>query len=82
MRTTVRLDDDLLRQAKAAAARSGQTLTSLIEDALRAALQRGLQGATPTPLRLATFRGTGTLPGVDIDDSSALAEVMDQPATN
>ena len=31
MRTTVRLDDDLLRQAKALAPRTGRTLTAVIE---------------------------------------------------
>src|ERR1700675_4442894 len=35
MRTTVRLDDDLLRQTKTLAAQTGRTLTAVIEDALR-----------------------------------------------
>ena len=35
MRTTVRLDDDLLREAKRVAAEEGRTLTSLLEDGLR-----------------------------------------------
>jgi hypothetical protein len=41
MRTTVQLDDNLLRRAKAAAAVAGITLSRLIEDCLREKLQRG-----------------------------------------
>jgi hypothetical protein len=40
MRTTIRLDDDLLLEIKQLAARSGKTLTSVIEDALREMLAR------------------------------------------
>ena len=40
MRTTVQLDDDVFRQAKAAAAAAGITLSRLIEDSLRENLQR------------------------------------------
>jgi len=40
MRTTVRLDDDLLRQTKTLAAQTGRTLTAVIEDALRETLAR------------------------------------------
>ena len=49
MRTTVRLDDDLLRQARALAARTGRTLSGVIEDGLREVgpgVQRG-RGARP-----------------------------------
>lgn len=40
MRTTVRLDEDLLRRAKVRAAETGTTLTALIEQGLVAVLQR------------------------------------------
>ena len=40
MRTTIRLDDDLLAQVKLAAARSGKSMTAVIEDALREMLAR------------------------------------------
>jgi len=46
MRTTVQLDDDLFRRAKAAAAAAGITLSRLIEDSLRENLRR-----VPTPER-------------------------------
>lgn len=83
MRTTIRLDDDLLTEAKLYAARSGKTLTSVIEDALREALARPHQVARPTPIRLTTVAGRGLQPNVDLDDSAALLALMetsDDPA--
>jgi hypothetical protein len=76
MRTTVRLDDQLLREAKRAAAEAGQTLTALIEDSLRKRLARRQPGR-PSKRRLPRFRGTGLQPGVDLDDTSALLDLMD-----
>lgn len=38
MKTTLNLDDDLLREAKKRAAEGGTTLTHLVEEALRSAL--------------------------------------------
>jgi Arc/MetJ family transcription regulator len=77
MRTTIRLDDDLLTRAKRAAVERKTTLTAVIEDALRRAL-----AARPTraaaPLALPTFRGDGLQPGVDLDDSAALLDLMDE----
>ncbi len=79
IRTTIRLDDNLLAQAKAEAARSGRTLTAVIEDALRAAFGR------PTDVRrkrvdLPTFKGNGTLPRVDLDSTAALLDLMEDAA--
>jgi hypothetical protein len=77
MRTTVRLDDDLLRQAKATAAQQGQTLTQLIEDALRLSLSK-----TPTPeippVDLPTFSGK-LMPGVNLDSYAELLDFLDEP---
>ena len=77
-RTTINLDDELLRQAKMEAAKSGRTLTSLMEDALRASLAR--QAQKPPKIRVAlplsTMRG-GVQPGVDLYDSASLLEIMD-----
>ena len=81
MRTTIRLDDVLLRQAKAAAAARGTSLNDLIADAVRAALAPrpvgGRVAERPRP-QLPTFKGRGLRPGVDLDDSSALADLMDR----
>jgi hypothetical protein len=77
MRTTIRLDDDLLLQVKEIAARSDKTLTSVVEDALREMLARQQQGEGREPVRLTTVSGGGLQPGVDLDDSAALLSLME-----
>jgi hypothetical protein len=78
MRTTIRLPDDLLREAKRLAAESDRTLTSVIEDALRAALNRREGKGDVEPVHLTTFFGEGgTLPGVDLDDTASLLDRME-----
>jgi hypothetical protein len=76
MRTTIRLDDALLRRAKARAAASGRSLNDFIADAVRAALAP--RAATARRVELPTFRGGAILPGVDLDDTSALLDLMDE----
>jgi hypothetical protein len=76
MRTTVRLDEALLSEAKQLAARSGRTLTSIVEEALR----RLLAERTPeprAPVKLTTFKGNGLRPGVDLDDSASVLDLME-----
>ena len=79
MRTTIRLDDPLLREAKREASRSGMTLTAIIEEALRERLARSANTAgRRVHVRLPTFRGEGLAPGVDLDDSAALLDLMNE----
>ena len=78
MRTTVRLDDDLLREAKERAALSGRTLTSIIEEALRIFLSRPRRSAGAKRPALPTFKGRGLQPGVDLDNTAALLDLMDR----
>ena len=77
MRTTINLDDEVLKEAKLLARQSGTTLTAVIEDALRERLARRQAIASHAPVRLPTVAGHGLLPGVDLDDSGALRELMD-----
>ena len=77
MRTTIRLDDELLTKAKELAARTGRTLTALIEDALRAALAQSRRRKRSKRIELPTFGSGGPLPGVNLDDSSALFDLME-----
>jgi hypothetical protein len=77
MRTTINLPDTLLKETKRAAMSSGRTLTRFIEDALRAALARTKQGQGGAPVRLTTHGGTGLRPGVDLDDSAGLLDLME-----
>jgi hypothetical protein len=79
MRTTIRLDEALLREAKQVAARTGRSLTAVIEDALREALARQAGAKPRPPVRLPTVAGQGAQPGVDLDDSAALLDLMEAP---
>lgn len=80
MRTTVSIEDGLLERAKLEALQTGSTLGEVIEDALRLALLSEPKSARSRPFQpLKTFGGTGTQPGVDLDSSSSLLEIMDQP---
>lgn len=76
MRTTIRLNDQLLREAKRAAADSGRTLTALIEEALRERLARRKAAPPRDWIHLPTHPG-GFAPGVDIDNSAALLDLME-----
>lgn len=75
MRTTIRLDDDLYREAKAQAARDGRTVGEVIEDALRAQARHRSADVPIEPLPV--YGGSGVLPGVDLSDNAALRDVMD-----
>lgn len=76
MRTTVRLDEHLLAQAKQHAAATGRTLTAVLEQALRESLARRSTLAKARPVRLKTVKGGGVRAGVDLDDSAALLDLM------
>jgi len=78
-RTTIRLNDHLLVEAKKLAASTRRTLTAVIEDALRAALARhGEPGQKRRRTKLTTFKGKGLQPGVDLDDTAALLDRMEE----
>ena len=77
LRTTVRLKDALLQQAKREAARRGETLTSLIEQGLRLVLVK-TRPPRRSRVKLPVWRGAGSiLPGVDLNDSAALLDIME-----
>jgi predicted transcriptional regulator len=77
-RTTVRLDEHLLSQAKQLAAKTGQTLTVVIEEALRLRLAASRRRSSPVKVTLPSCGVGGVLPGVDLDDSASLSELMDR----
>lgn len=78
MRTTVRLDDDLLRQAKRAAHEAGQTLTALFEESLRERLARQKPKRSKPQIKLVTDGSGGLGRGVNLDDSADLLDLMDE----
>lgn len=77
MRTTVNIDDQLLIEVKTVAARSGRTLSAVIEDAIRALMARRKDSERSVPPPLITLSGGGLQPGVDLDDSSSLLDLME-----
>jgi hypothetical protein len=76
MRTTIRLSDRLLDRARKRAAEENRTLTSLIEEGLVRVLaeaDRKPPGRVELPVSKATG---GVLPGVDLNRTGELEEVM------
>ena len=80
MRTTIKLDDDLLKEVKTIAARSGRTMNDVIEDAIRESLARRRMNATRERTPMPAFRGGGgPLPGVDLNNWASLLDIMEAP---
>jgi Arc/MetJ family transcription regulator len=90
MVATLEIDEDLLTTAEQTASEQGQTLSAFVEKALRAACaqvgSRGEAASLPPPrqdsrngkrVELPTFRGQGLRPGVNLNDSAGLLELME-----
>lgn len=76
MRTTIRIDDEILAAAKRQARRTGQTLGAVIEAALRRA--SAVDAPTDPVTDIPVFTGgSGPAPGVDLDSNRALYELLD-----
>ena len=81
MRTTVRLDGALLDRARKEAGRRGVTLTSLIEQGLELVLRKPLEPKDRATVRLPVSKARGgTLPSIDLDNSAALLDRMEDRA--
>jgi hypothetical protein len=76
MRTTLNLDDELVLAAKRRAAQESRTLTSIVEDGLRAVLHA--QPEPHTRVLLPTSGGDGPAPGLDLGDWGAVRERLDE----
>jgi len=78
MRTTVSIQDALLRRAKEESLARNCSLSEVIEEALRLALEvRPKDGGVSRIRPLKTFRGSGLQPGVDLSSSASLLEIME-----
>lgn len=75
MRTTVDINDQLLKYAKLQATQQGCTLKQIIEDALRESLSR--HSVECEQVKLETVSGAGLKHGVDLDDGRSLNDIMD-----
>lgn len=77
MRTTLNLNDDLIRQAKQRALAEERTLTSVIEDALRRLLEE-VTTAPAAPYRVRAMNLSGLVPGLDPNDPAFYQAVLEQ----
>jgi hypothetical protein len=73
MRTTLTIDAEVLAEFKRRSAETHQTLSRLIEDALREHLSRG---RATKPVEFPIVGGHGVAPGVDLSSSSGLVEYL------
>lgn len=76
MKTTLNLDERLMRDAKRIAAERGVTLTSLVEEALRRAIETP-KARPRSSLSIPTITGN-KLPKVDVADRVELYEWMEK----
>lgn len=78
MRTTLNIQDDLMRRVRRRAAETGATITEVVEEALRASVA----GQAPRKGRY-TFAWSPvsgrTHPGIDLADRDSLYEAMERP---
>jgi hypothetical protein len=83
MRTTVRMEDDLLRRAKKIATQRDTTLTAVLEQALREWLERQRKSGRRRRVELPLSRaGGGLLPGVSLDDTADLLDRMENDGSS
>ena len=80
MQTTIQLDDNLLAQATKLAREKGCDLSRLIEDTLRDRIAPHPPAAPEPFIGLTTVGGGGVRPGVDLNNSAALLDLMEQGA--
>lgn len=77
MRTTIRLPDELYARVRECAQQSGTTVTAYIERSLRRSIRDGDQPQPRAAFDFTPMTGDGLQPGVDLDDNSALLDLMD-----
>ena len=77
MKTTLNLNDQILRQAKGQAEQNGVTLTKFVEDALREKLMAENDPRPAFKMTIRSVRGFRP-PNVDISDREALYDVIDR----
>ena len=80
MRTTIRIDDNLLTQVKKKAAESHTTITAVIEKALREMFKAKAR-PSKKKVSLRTYKGRGLQhDGIDLDDNAGLLDFMEDRA--
>lgn len=79
MRTTLTIDDGLLRQLRQKALDSGKPFKQVVDETLRAGLHQPLNPARE-PYRCPTFSIGALAPGVDLSKATLLAAQLDDDA--
>lgn len=74
MKTTLQIDDGVMRNLKVRAAREGRTMSELVEIALRRLLEERPADLDLPPLPVMTARER-----VDVSDRDALYRAMEEP---
>ncbi len=78
VRTTISINDELLRLARERALKRSCSLGGVIDEALRAALAtRPKTARLPVAEPIVTYRGTGVFPAVDLSCSADLLQRME-----
>lgn len=79
MRTTLTIDNDLLREAKVIAAKRGDSLKKVVEQGIREVIRmeqdRADQEHRPP---LVIHKTGGLMPGINLDKTSELLDLMDE----
>ena len=77
MKTTIDINDELLREAKRRAAAQGMTLRAFVEDALQARMLERSRERGAFRIHLPVVQGTAA-PAADIADRRSLYDHMDE----
>lgn len=80
MRTTIAIEDHLLKQAKNTARRRGVSLGRFVEEAIQRELGRGRVSSRRPPIPVFNG-GTGPRPGFDVTSNRGLLEALDEGRT-
>ena len=79
VRTTIRLPEGLIEDARREAQRRGETLTAFIEDSLRMELARARSAEPRKRVELPVGRhNDGLMPGINLDKPREVEAILDQ----
>lgn len=80
MRTTLTIDDELVRELKTAAARSGRSFKEVVNQALRLGLAAARSSGASKRYRLKPASLGGPNEGYDLDKALAIADDLEDEA--
>jgi hypothetical protein len=75
MKTTIEIQSELLRRAKAIARREGKSLRALVEEGLRHVVAERSRPRRKRRFRMVTVKGGGLQPGIDPSDWRKILEI-------